>query len=82
LIYSDGRAIATAKVEVFDTAANLVKTLKTNATGKWTNALPPGKYVIQVSKKATSTNNAVEAQVEVTIPSSSEPVQLKPFQIS
>lgn len=81
LLYPDGRAISTAKVEVFDDKSNLVKTLKTNATGKWTNALPPGNYTIQVSKKGTSTKNAVEAQVEITVPTSSEPVQLKPFQV-
>jgi len=82
LLYSDGRAISTAKVEVFDSSSNLVKSLKTNATGKWTNALPPGKYTIQVSKKGTSTKNAVEVQAEITIPNSTEPVQLKPLQVS
>ncbi len=80
LLYEDGRAIVTAQVEILSNG-NLVKSLKTNATGKWTNTLNPGTYTVRFSKKATSTQKAVEAETTIDIPVSQEPVQLKPFQV-
>lgn len=92
LLYPDGKAIAMANVEIFTQVLQtslkgeqqlvwqLVKSLKTNATGKWTNALPPGNYAIKVSKKGTSQKSAVEFQAPITIPNSDEPIQLKPIQ--
>jgi hypothetical protein len=81
IMYEDGRSVSMAKIEIFDSETKLVKNTKTNATGKWTNALMPGLYTVKISKKETSTKRAIEAQTEINILNSDEPVQLSPFQL-
>lgn len=77
ILYDDGRAVSMAKIELFNTNNELVKSLKTNATGKWTSAIPSGKYIVKISKKETSTRSAINDQIEINVPNSDEPVQLK-----
>jgi len=87
ILCPDGKALTSAHVEIFAKTESegkqvwgLVKTLKTNNTGKWTNSLPAGNYMIKVSKKGERGKPPVEIQGPLTIPNSEEPVQLKPIQ--
>ena len=87
VLYPDGKALTSAHVEIFAKTESegkqvwgLVKSLKTNNTGKWTNSLPAGNYMIKVSKKGEKGKPPVEMQGPLTIPNSEEPVQLKPIQ--
>lgn len=79
VLYPEGGGIPMAAIEIFS-EDTLVKTLKTNAVGKWTNALPPGNYTVHAFKKATNTNKAVEVTMDIEVPESSEPVQLGALQ--
>lgn len=82
---ANGKSVTSASVEIFakapDGSFNLIKSSKTNATGKWTNALQPGNYVVKVFKKGTNQRPAVELAEPIIVPNSAEPVQLRPIQV-
>jgi hypothetical protein len=79
VLFPNGTGVAMAHVEIFS-GSSLVKNLKTNTVGKWTNALSPGPYTIHVFKKATNTSQAIESTKDIEVPDSAEPVQLEVFQ--
>lgn len=82
ITFSDGKSVTSASVEIFsfeDNKSLLIENKKTNATGKWTASLAPGKYLIKVFKKESAKHPVVNIQDELIIPDSDKPVQLPPL---
>ena len=75
--YPDGRSVILATVEIADMSQNIVKKTRTNSAGKWNATLDPGKYIIHVSKSATTEKPVVEQRYEVEIPISDSPLELE-----
>lgn len=56
-----------AEINIFIDGNFFLKT-KTNALGKWQAQLPPGEYLVKVSKMDTVSQKKMEAEGKITIP--------------
>lgn len=77
--YVDGTPIAMASVELLINNNGVLesfKKLKTNATGKWTNAIPSGEYLIKVFKSKNFNKNEVRIEMAINVPDNGSSVQL------
>lgn len=79
VLYQDGKNVCLANVEIFQDD-KLVKSLKTNASGKWTYALNPGKYTVAVGKRATSNKSEVDMKFDIEI-TPADKLELDPIQV-
>ena len=64
-----------AEVNLSSSEGHVLKT-KTNAMGKWQAQLPPGKYVVKVSKMDTALQKKLETQQDIIVPNSNSAVLL------
>lgn len=81
VLYQNGAPISMARVEIYS-GETLIKNIKTNNLGKWTNALAPGEYLIHITKKAGNTNpRNIDYTGKITITASKEPIQLEGLQL-
>lgn len=65
-----------AEVNLTSNDGQYTSKTKTNAMGKWQAQLPPGKYLVKVSKMDTTLQKKLESQQEITVPNSNSPVIL------
>jgi len=78
---SDDKNVCLASVEIFNSQNKLISSSKTNNTGKWTQMLPPGRYAVSISKKATATKPPVQCSYFVDVPKSNEPILKDPVKV-
>src|SRR5690606_22401187 len=76
IVYADGKNVCLASVEIFDENKKLVKKTKTNATGKWTAAINPGQYIVNIAKKPAANKPEIELSFNIDVPFSSTPIEL------
>lgn len=81
IVYPDGKNVIIATVEIYNMSNVLVKRTRTNSAGKWNATLDPGKYLIHITKSATTEKPLVEQRYEVEIPISHGPLELEPPKI-
>lgn len=82
IVYSDGKNVYMANVEIFDSNNKLVNKTTTDQVGKWKIPLPPGKYTISVSKAGTPLKPKVELRYEETVPEQDSTVELETRKMS
>jgi len=72
ILGSDAKPVFMAKVDIFDASSHeLIKSTKTNQTGKWLTQLLPGNYVLEVSKAATQNKAEIKVEYEIVVPNES-----------
>jgi hypothetical protein len=64
-----------AEINLISNEGHVLKT-KTNAMGKWQAQLPPGKYLVKVSKMDTALQKKLEAEQDIVVPNSNSSITL------
>lgn len=75
----DGKSICLAHVSIYKNSI-LQKEVKTNAAGKWSASLEPGKYIIKITKHGSNERTNIEKSFDISVPESNAPVQLDMMQ--
>lgn len=65
-----------AEVNVFSSGGEHIMKTKTNALGKWQGQLPPGKYMVKVSKMDAASKQKFESELDILVPNSNTTVNL------
>jgi hypothetical protein len=76
IVYSDGKNICLANVQITGGTLKAPKKLKTNSMGKWLAALEPGEYVVSVNKSGNKNKQNIAISMNITIPESDKPIEL------
>lgn len=75
ILYPDGSGVFNAKINIFDSNKNKIKTIQTN-NGKWNSALMPGNYTILITKPSTNIKPEINFTVHAMIPNSDTVIEL------
>jgi hypothetical protein len=67
MVYADNKPIRLGKVEIFNLDNELITSVMTNHTGKWTVTLKPGTYNIKLTKGATADKVALTHKYQINI---------------
>jgi hypothetical protein len=68
-----------ADISIMDEEKNIVAKSKTNAVGKYTASLKPGKYTVRIIKTDTVSKKKFEAEQMIEIENSNAPLTLSNF---
>lgn len=80
LLDENSKPVALATVKITDNNGKVVKTVRSNVSGKWVSALKPGEYEIHALRKfvSDSSKKPLELKYKITVKSGISKLELEP----